>query len=318
MTQKSTTEKSTPGVGNTKTTPAIKGRNFIMTINESVIPHTQDIIDYLENLKKFQYIIVCEHIGQDNKHYHLYVQFGDNKKLTFKKLYGAHVDKSFGSAQQNIAYVKAEDAKHKKLGVTSELIYENGEPKLNGGLRIKDIEEMTQEQIKELPAQLVNVAKKIKQDYEADIDIDDLNKTVKVIYISGPSGCGKTTKAKEIIRENADKYGRKINMIKYENGFYHGVGNAKIALYDDFRDSHMKPSEFINLVDYNKHYMNIKGGSKLNQYELIIITSVQRLNRLYPGLGSTEPKLQWLRRIEEIRMNGEDEDNENDIDIDNL
>ena len=29
-------------------------------------------------------------------------------------------------------------------------------------------------------------------------------------------------------------------------------------------DSYMKPSEFINLIDYNKHWMNIKGDSVLN------------------------------------------------------
>ena len=47
-----------------------------------------------------------------------------------------------------------------------------------------------------------------------------------------------------------------IEMVKYVNGFYLGTtSTAKIAIEDDFRDSPMKPSEFIILIDYNKHWM---------------------------------------------------------------
>ena len=53
------------------------------------------------------------------------------------------------------------------------------------------------------------------------------------------------------------------------------VGDSPIALYDDFRDSHMKPSEFINFIDYNVHGLNIKNGEIQNNYKYIIITSVQ-------------------------------------------
>ena len=110
-----------------------------------------------------------------------------------------------------------------------------------------------------------------------------------------------------------EKYGSKINMVKYENGFWLGVGSAKVALYDDFRDSHLKASEFINFIDYNKHLMNIKGGSKMNDYNLIIITSVQPLHELYKNM-SDEPKKQWIRRINNIELN--DYNIVEDIDID--
>ena len=102
-------------------------------------------------------------------------------------------------------------------------------------------------------------------------------------------------------------------MVKYENGFWLGVGSAKIALYDDFRDSHLKASEFINFIDYNKHLLNIKGGSKMNDYNLIIITSVQPLHELYKNM-SDEPKKQWIRRINNIELN--DYNIVEDIDID--
>ena len=288
----------------------MKGKNFIMTINEASIPHTEEIINYLSKLSGCEYILVCEHIGQENKHYHLYAQFDNCKRISFKKLFGAHIETAFGSAQQNISYVKAEDDKHKKLGITSKLIYEKGEPKLRGNVHtIKEVKQMTHEQREQLNVNMFNIVKKIEIEQEADIDVDDLSKKIKVYYIQGPSGIGKTQKAKEIIKHycelnpNLTVDGKcKINMIKYENGFYIGVGNdAKIALYDDFRDSHMKASEFINFIDYNIHYMNIKGGSKQNKFELILITSVQRLNEIYANLRG-EPREQWERRIEIIDM----------------
>lgn len=308
-----TTDTATTGSGNTKQTPG-KARNFILTINEKSLEHYEDIKDYILNLKSNNYYLCCEHIGQENKHYHIYCQFKTPIKLSVKKLYGAHYEKSFGSAQQNISYVKAEDSKHKKLGITSALIDEEGTPKINGGFHtVKDIKEMNEDELEDIPAMYYNTAKKIKADAEANIDIDDWHKDVKVYWISGPSGIGKSNEAKNIVKKLKDKFGTKVNIIKYVNGFYIGVSTAKIAIYDDFRDSHMKPSEFINLIDYNKHYMNVKGNQVMNNYLLIIFTSVQRLSKIYLGLKDEEPRIQWERRIEEIKL-GEDEELNIDID----
>ena len=147
----------------------------------------------------------------------------------------------------------------------------------------------------------ITFGKKIKYDDTVDIDIEDWGKSVKVYWIQGESGVGKTNMAKQIVRDNKHIFGSKFNRVKYENGFWSGIGSAKIAIYDDFRDGHMKPSEFINFIDYNKHYMNIKGGSVLNNYELIIITTVQKLERIYGNVDG-EPRQQWTRRINIIDM----------------
>ena len=105
-------------------------------------------------------------------------------------------------------------------------------------------------------------------------------------------------------------------MIKHEGDFWNGTGSAKIAIYDEFRDSSMKPSEFINFIDYNVHTLNIKGGSIINRYELIIITSVQNPKYIYSNVGD-EPRKQWLRRMEVIDMTPK-ETEDNNIDIDDL
>lgn len=291
---------STIAPGNTKA-GAIQGRNFIMTINEKTIPETQKIINYLEGLKGFVYILVCEHIGQKNKHYHLYVQFETVKRLSFKKLLGAHIDKCFGSAQQNISYVKAEDEKHTKLGITSKLIYENGEPKTKGGIpTIKEVKMMSEEEVNDLPVNLINCARKARE-VNPDIKIEDWHKDVQVLYIQGPSGCGKSLKAKKIIAKNSELLGGTFNEVSYHNGFWTGIGNSICALYDDFRDTNMPASEFIKFIDYNIHTLNVKGSFKQNKYELIIITSVQRLSQIYRNV-SGEPREQWVRRIHLIDM----------------
>ena len=245
-------------------------------------------------------MLVVEHIGQENKHYHAYVQYDKPKRLSLAKLHGAHVEKAYGSAQQNIDYCKCEDAKHKEKGITYILIDEEGEPKLKGGNYtvgyLKDLDNP-----EEVPANLYNVYRNIKKDFKI-VKAKDFRKSVKVYWIQGPSGAGKTNKAMEIATEFEDVLDCGTDFIKYCNGFYLGTTKtARIAIYDDFRDSHMKPSEFINLIDYNKHWMNIKGDSILNNYNIIIITSVQKLERLY-GNVPDEPRRQWERRVKIIDM----------------
>ena len=66
----------------------------------------------------------------------------------------------------------------------------------------------------------------------------------------------------------------------------------------------MPASEFINFIDYNKQVMNTKGGFIINNYRLIIITSVQSPTEIYQTMTSKfiEPQKQWLRRIKTINM----------------
>lgn len=301
-----TSEMDTTAPGNTNPGAVSKKRDWILTVNEASLTHYEDIKNYFTNLKTCNYYLCCEHIGQENKHYHIFVQFRIPIKPSIKKIHGAHIEYIRGTPQDAVRYLRCEDDKHKKLGITSVEIEEIGTLRANGGMRIKDVKSMTHEEIEELPVSYYNIANKIKQEAENEIDIDDLHKDVKVYWIQGPSGVGKTNTAIDLVRRNREQYGSKINMLKYENGFYIGTSpNVKIAIYDDFRDSHMKASEFINLIDYNKHLLNIKGGSILNNYQLIIITSVQRIDNIYSKLVG-EPRLQWMRRVEIINLYNDD------------
>ena len=289
--------------GNTKEDqPRLNAIAYLFTIND--VDKYEDLMNILNKLKTLNYYVSAREKAPTtgHEHIHLYTHFSKPYHLS-KKIMALHihVDVCRGTPQQNIAYVKKD----------GDIIEEWGEQPKQGGRTVKDLENIDNPD--ELPANYYNLWKNIKADKANDIDIEDLKKDVEVYYISGPSGIGKTEKAKEIIRKNKEKYGSKVNMVKYENGFWLGVGTAKIALYDDFRDSHLKASEFINFIDYNKHLLNIKGGSKMNDYNLIVITSVQPLHELYKNM-SDEPKKQWIRRINNIELN--DYNIVEDIDID--
>lgn len=282
-----------PSSGNTKPSPRPKGRHFQLTLNE---PDKYDTLKtYLTNLKTNNYFISCKETAPTtgHQHIHIYVQFTQYIALGITKLCGAHVEVCRGSPQQNVEYIKKD----------GEILDEIGTCRVAGNPTIKEIKEMNMEEIDELPWQMHNTALKIKEREANNIDIDELTKEVTVYYIYGPSGVGKTERAKEIVRENIEKYGRLINMVKFDGHFWSGTcPGCKIAIYDDFRDSDMKPNEFIHFIDYNVHPMNIKGSSMLNKYELIIITSVQPLERIYGNMRDSEPRKQWLRRVVAINM----------------
>lgn len=308
------TRMGTQGTGNTKAVPCLRARSFQFTFND--IDTAPEIIEHFKNLKKCDYGIACheEAPTTGHEHIHLYVHLYSPYTLP-KKVYESkcHIEICRGSPKQNIDYIKK----------NGDVIDEWGdEPHQGLALTIADLKEIKN------PEQVNwNQYKTWLSVKNNDIDVDEMKKDVEVYFIFGPSGIGKTEKAKEIIRNNKDKYGTKLTLAKYDGTFWHNVhSDGTILLYDDFRDSHMKASEFINLIDYNIQPMNIKGSTVMNNYKLIIITSIQNPKFIYSNMDD-EPRKQWIRRINIIDLNIDDkntfdntsDDNDiNDIDITDL
>lgn len=288
-----------------KQTQSKSSRNFLLTLNEPDETY-EKIKNYLFGLKSMNYFISTLEKAPTtgHKHIHIYIQCETPIRLSIKKLLGAHIDKCYGSPQQNVDYIHKVKEPEKR-GV---IIDEWGELKQSGGYRISDVKKMTKEERNDLNINYFNIVEKMNANEANELTIDDLEcKKVKVWYISGESGYGKTAIAKTYIKRYMLEHDiPKWNKVKREGEFWHGTSDgAKIALYDDFRDSHMKPSEFINFVDYNVHDMNIKGGTFKNTYELILITSTQDLMSIYYDYcqkNQDEPQKQWLRRIKEIKL----------------
>lgn len=296
--------KNIDSSGNTKDPRSfkIKTKNLIMTIPEITFKHTPIMVDYLTHYKSFNYLLICEHDGPEKPHRHLYCQWNNVVNLDSLQLYNCHIEKAFGSAQSNIRYLKAEDEKHKKLGVNSKIIMELGEPNERGGCKIGDIKKMSDDEILNLSGQMYNIATKIRPPTKTKVN--EWYKKIKVYYFQGTvSGIGKTLSIFRILGLN-HRGEEGFTEVKHSGNFWLGVSGEEvngIAIYDDFRDDHMKASEFINFIDYHIHNLDFKGGSAKNKFDLIIITSVQSPYEIYKRMKE-ETRNQWIRRIKYINL----------------
>lgn len=281
--------KSPPPVSGSTIQKRIRSRSFQLTCNN--LESYEASINELKRSKTLDYIIACRELAPTtgHVHYHIYAHHYEARQLNISKLNGAHVEICRGNVQQNINYIKKD----------GEIILEEGIVPISNVLTIKELKGINHED--DLPDwKQYNLWRTLKN--QESIDINNWHKEIQVYYISGASGVGKSLRAKEIVLENKDKYGTEVSIAKFSNGYWNNVNSSvKIMIYDDFRDSHLPASEFINLIDYNRHTMNIKGGSIINNYELIIITSVIPIDCIYLNMNE-EPRQQWLRRIKIIEL----------------
>lgn len=266
-----------------------KGRNFLITLNQ--VERFDELKKYIERLKSLTYAIATKEVAPStgHEHIHVYCQFGSPTALAKAKLCDAHVDKCKGSAQQNIEYIK----KTKDPSKRGKIIWEIGAPKLKGGVTIKEVEEMSKEERRYLPAIYYKTIERINAIEDAHVNVDDFFKEVEVRYIFGGSGMGKTYFAKQWLCELGLT---KFSIVSYRNGFWTGVhSDALFALYDDFRDSDLPGAEFVRFIDYTVKNMNVKGSYVKNKYRYIAITSIQDPRDIYGH--EWEEKRQWLRRM---------------------
>lgn len=274
---------------NTQPRGNTRARGWQLTLNE--VDKYDAVLERLNKYKSLKYLISCKEKAPttDHEHIHIYVNFSNPVCLKYKEYFGAHLERCRGTPKQNIAYIEKD----------GNILDEIGERPHQGALSVNDL--MAIEDKKDLPdARLYRVWKEIKQDDDLIFTVDTYRKRhgMEVVWIKGDSGTGKTQKALEMLE------GDKFVDVKFDGNFWNGCNQmtnkiANACLYDDFRDNHMKASEFINFIDYNIHNMNIKGGSCKNYFRKIIITSIQDPEEIYANV-SEESRVQWLRRIKVI------------------
>ena len=274
---------------NTNNGVCFRARSFLLTLNE--IDKYEDFKDCFLKLKSMDYFLSSKEIAPTtgHEHIHIYVHFESNYKLSKKILsFGAHIDiQKYGSPNQIIEYVKKD----------GNILDEIGKEPHQGFHTVKDLKEIDNPDNLNWNEyntwlKIKNTPKKIKK--------GEWHKDIKVYWIQGDSGIGKSNWAEDLFNKSDFNEMEEISFDK--NGFYNGVVDGKgLCIYDDFRDSDMKASEFIKLIDYRIHNLNIKGGSVKNNYNMIIFTSIQKLENIYSNCKE-EQKKQWLRRIEVIDL----------------
>lgn len=280
MTQ--TVDSSLPGNTNTG---RVRSRAFMITVYDDPLVHFPKAI----------YECWCDDTCKDGKpHIHQLVYFKSQTSWnTIKKAYKTSHIEVAKNVYDCIDYIS--DTTKRKTN-----FQEIGKRPVD--MRFKSTKELVDtKNVEDVPWQQVNTWRKLKSDQSMVILIDDWHKDVEVFYIHGSPNKGKSFKAKELLLSMGYK---EMNEVKYENGFWNGIpstGTAECCIYDDWRDSHMKPSEFINFIDYNKHSLNIKGGAVKNEYRTIIITTVMKPSDIYKNVGG-EPRNQWERRMKFIDM----------------
>lgn len=293
------TSNGTSTPGNTKAGVPRKARNYLVTSYEQAA--------YKQEMPKkphISYLVECEDSTADGKwHMHAFIYFTNPVAMaSLKKLFGnsCHVERPHFNSLA-IQYVKGEiPGEGKSMNeVRKYNIKEFGEPPMDNGVSrtVAELKKM------ETPDEL-----EWKQ-YHTYMQIhsrDKIKRTewhkpeLKVYYFYGnDSGVGKSKAIQDWLDEhNIEEF----DLVKHVGDFWHIQGDGTgVAVYDEFRDSHMPVSEFINFIDYNIHSLNIKGGSLKNKYHTILISSIQNPHRIYRNQPE-ETRRQWLRRINIIEI----------------
>lgn len=302
---------ATQASGNTNPEAVVKAyecpkkRAFLLTFNENAVENCNTSVKQFKKLKSCDYLICCKEFNKaGNEHCHLYVHFVNAYAIPAKlmKKTKMHVDVAMGSPKQNIDYVKKEGPKwqNKKAYQKTEIIEEYGTVPSQGQLSVSEMREIKNSD--DLPDwKQYNVWKQIQKEPKKT-KRTEWRKNIEVYWIQGPSGIGKSTKAMQILEEKG--YDDFDELKHDDKGFWlNVVDGCGAAVFDDFRDSQMPACEFINFIDYNVHNLRVFGGSMRNNYNLIIITTIQPIDTIYLNANHIEEdRNQWMRRIKVIDM----------------
>lgn len=215
------------------------------------------------------------------------------------------------------AYVKNNTlVKDIKGEITREYIQRTNKPLSPSDLKtmlenIKDLSNKTVYDFENVPyktyvkrvavSQNTKEMKELKERYALYLDsIKDRKSTKQVFYIQGTAGSGKTTYAKIL----GEKYYGIDDVYISSNGekMFDEYNGERVIILDDFRDSDMRYSQLLKLLDNNTtssagaRYHN----KNLARCEIIIITSTIAPTDIYKGIE--EERYQLYRRIKFLRI----------------
>lgn len=256
-------------------------RNYCITINN----WREKDIDNLKNLD-YQYVIIGKEVGENGTpHLQIYLQLKNTMRFEtlVKKLEKrSHIERPISSPDNNILYCK-KDGNFIELGTPKNQGHRSDLDEIrnlavDGGMRLVSTIGNIQQ---------IKVAEKFLTYNERIRDFKP-----KVIWIYGSSGSGKSRMARKIV--NDDTYTKNTN-----HKWFDGYDAHKNLILDDFRDSWMKITDLLSILDRYERQVECKGGNRQLLAENIIITSITHPKEMYIH-AKDEPKIQLLRRIDFI------------------
>lgn len=266
---------------------------LLKKLSEDKTPKGKNCVKYIVSGEE-----ICPKTGK--VHYQTLICFESSRSFASmkKKFKTAHLGWCYKCALANQRYCKKDN----------KVVFEFGEcPVIGGKITPELLKDMTDKQIVEYDPRCHKAYIGARDILNNTIHIDEWYKEVKVFYIWGKSAIGKSTFAKHLVKYLYDVNYIKddcIDEVKHMGTYYHGFGDGEACIYDEFRCHQMTACEFINFIDYHKHKCNVKNGSKVNKYKVIIITSITPFYELYSGISAEleEQRYQWERRMININL----------------
>lgn len=299
-----------------------QSRAYQITINNpDEKGYDDDKINTIIAKSKVMFACYAREIGeQGTPHVHVYVLFPSPRRFsTIKKKYpGAHIERTFGSIQDNIDYIKKEGkfAETNKAETSIEGSYrEFGAVPSNLTLGLSDMEQVVElleqgysvvEIIEAFPkyAFKVNSIEAVKQAFLAE-KYRETMRTVEVTYKFGSTGTGKT---RSIYKDYAPEdicritsYGK--NGVKFDS-----YKSEDVLVFEEYA-SQIPIEEFLVYLDIYPLMLPARYSDKTACYTKVIITSNLPLSSQYIMEQHSKPEtyaalLRRINFVEEYKSNG--------------
>lgn len=269
-----------------------QSRGFCLTLNNYTVLEQRLLEDHIN--EKCVYGIVGQEVGENGTpHLQVYLYYKSAQKrsmVTWERLLGCnryHIEVARGSPSDNKKYCSKEGnfQEFGTLPVSQNDRWEESVTLLREGGSIKDV-------LIAYPQIGVTCFRNLKEIRNEFATERSSNAKTDLFWFYGPPGSGKSMYAKGI---DPDYYKKPAGQWWDER-----YAQQDVVLMDDFRPTKDFPlEELLNLADYGKHTVMIKGGFRVFNSKMIIITSSLTMRETFAHLPwmPEENLLQLERRI---------------------
>lgn len=293
-----------------------QSRKWLLTINnpqEKELTH-EKIKQLLMSIKDIGYYCMADEIGE-NKTYHTHVFVYRKNPIRFSKIkntFGsAHIDKAYGTAKENRAYIRKEGkykGTEKETTNLKDTFEESGAiPDEHQGQR-NDLHNLydwikegktNYEILEENPDYMLNLEKiEMCRQIVKQEQFKNVFRTLQVEYHYGKSGSGKT---KSIMEKYGYENVYRITDIKNPWDSYKG---QDIVVFEEFVSGYWKITDMLNYLDGYPLELPCRYANKQACFTKVYLTSNMEFEQQYKDIKREYPETweAWCRRIHCIKV----------------